>query len=370
MPKFICFAYLYLFKDLRGITRYTIDVCNALSLKGKDVSIVCPYRRRDFIEKFFNQRINIFCVPHYKYRRITTIPGFLWFFLTKKFDEVNISLGFGEAYAAVMAKRLKKDFKYNVLLHMAYEKDYDLFSKLYRRGMGIGLFDKANKIISVSNYVSRSVKDIVDEQKLFVSYNGVNLERFFFSDELRREKRKELNAGKEELLLLTTSALSAQKNIRNIFPAIKALIDEGLKIRYILAGYGSKNDIEYLKACINSFGLEQNITYLGEVKDTVSLYNAADIFVLLSQYEAFGISVIEAAACGLPCITSDESAFPEIVNDSMGFRVQKDDTVQMIKILKMLKDKEKRKSYRIAARERVEKYFNIKKNCSIFLNEN
>lgn len=179
MTDSICFAYLYLFKDLiRGITRYTIDVCNEL---GKNVSIICPYRRGGFIGKFLNQKVNVFSLPHYKYKRITTIPGFLWFFLTKEFQEVYISLGFGEAYAAVMAKRLKKDFRYNVLLHVPYEKDYHLFSKLYKKGMDIGLFDKANRIIAVSNYVCNSVKDLLGEQKLFVSYNGVDLERFFFS---------------------------------------------------------------------------------------------------------------------------------------------------------------------------------------------
>lgn len=107
--------------------------------------------------------------------------------------------------------------------------------------------------------------------------------------------------------------------------------------------------------------MEKNVTYLGEHKDTVPLYNAADIFFLLSQYEAFGISVIEAAACGLPCITSDESAFPEIVNDEIGFRVKKEDTARLIKILKILKDREKRVRFKVTARARVEKYFNIKK---------
>ena len=97
------------------------------------------------------------------------------------------------------------------------------------------------------------------------------------------------------------------------------------------------------------------------------LYSAADIFVLLSQYEAFGISVIEAAACGLPCITSDESAFPEIVNQDIGFRVNKEDTAEMIRIIKMLKDKKGRENFRFTARARVEQHFDVQKNIAVFL---
>ncbi|MGA1789874.1 MAG: glycosyltransferase family 4 protein [bacterium] len=362
----IGFAYVYLFKDLRGITRYTIDICNILSLKSNQVSVICPYRRDRLPRDFLDKDIRLIYIPHYRYKRLTTVPGFLWVFLTKRFHEVNISLGFGEAYAAVIAKRIRKDFRYNVLLHMPYEKDYGLFSKLYERGRRIGLFESADKMIAVSHYVKKSIEGMVDIKRTEVFHNGVDLEQYYFDEGLRKKAREELGIGKEEIVLLTTSAIEERKNIKNIFPVIRTLLDSGLKIRYLIAGYGSTRNLEGLGKEIKHFGLEREVIYLGEKKYPMSLYNAADIFILLSQYEAFGISVIEAAACGLPCITSDESAFPEIVNKDIGFRVGKDDTEGMVEILRALKDKKDREPYRLTARARVDACFNIQKNALLF----
>ena len=315
---------------------------------------------------FLGKGIRLIYIPHYRYKRLTTVPGFLWVFLTKRFHDVNISLGFGEAYAAVIAKRISKDFRYNVLLHMPYEKDYGLFSKLYERGERIGLFESADKLIAVSHYVKKSIEDIVDTKKTEVFHNGVDTERYYFDEGLRKKTRQELGIGEEEIVLLTTSAIEERKNVKNIFPAIRKLSDSGLKIRYLIAGYGSRRNLEGLKRDVEHFGLEREVIYLGEKKYPISLYSAADIFVLLSRYEAFGISVIEAAACGLPCITSDESAFPEIVDKDIGFRVDKDDAEGIAEIIRALKEKKDREPFRLTARARVDKYFNIQKNALLF----
>ena len=366
MTDSVSFAYLYLFKDLRGITRYTIDISNILYLKKKRVFIICPYRRDKLPRTLLNKDIQIIYIPHYQYKRLTTVPGFLWVFLTRKFDAVNLSLGFGEAYAAVLAKKIKRDFHYNVLLHMPYEKNYRLFAKLYERGMRIGLFDKADHLIAVSHYVKNSLKGMIDIEKVKVLHNGVNVEKYYFDKSIRKKTREELDIGKDEIVLLTTSAIEGRKNLKNIFPAIRELVDSGLKVKYLIAGYGSKKNLDEFKHDIKTFGLEKNVIFLGEKRYPMPLYNAADIFVLLSQYEAFGISVIEAAACGLPCITSDESAFPEIVNEDMGFRVNKNDTVRMVEVINSLKNEKNRERYRNTAPARVKEHFNIRKNAVFF----
>lgn len=140
----------------------------------------------------------------------------------------------------MLAKRLKRGFTYNVLLHMAYKRSYPLFSKQYARGCEIGLFDHAHRIIAVSNYVARSVEGFIDARKLAVAHNGVKVERFHFRREFRQRERKRLGIADDELVLLTTSALSVQKNITKIFPALGALIHKGVKLRYLIAGYRNK----------------------------------------------------------------------------------------------------------------------------------
>lgn len=75
--------------------------------------------------------------------------------------------------------------------------------------------------------------------------------------------------------------------------------------RLQIAGTGSEESIQYLKALCKENGVEDSVDFLGFVSDMESLYKKASVFVLSSRYEGFGLVLIEAMSQGCACIACD-----------------------------------------------------------------
>jgi len=128
----------------------------------------------------------------------------------------------------------------------------------------------------------------------------------------------------------------------------------------LLVGDGPlRNDLE---ALARRLGVEDRVVFLGEVKDVIPYYHAADVFVLpsITRSEAFGIVQIEAMACGLPVInTMLDSAVPFVSrNGETGLSVAPKNVEKLASAINLLLDDERlRAQYGRAARRRVEREF-------------
>ncbi|MBO0949261.1 glycosyltransferase family 4 protein [Fibrella forsythiae] len=114
--------------------------------------------------------------------------------------------------------------------------------------------------------------------------------------------------------LLYVGKRDAYKNFPTFLRAIESIIKRD-ELRLICAGGGAFTDEEQL--LIRSFNLEARIAYQ-PINDTKlqSLYTNALAFVFPSLYEGFGIPVLEAFACGCPCVLSNTSSLPEVGGDA------------------------------------------------------
>ena len=119
-----------------------------------------------------------------------------------------------------------------------------------------------------------------------------------------------------------------------------------------------------VKKAVRDFGLEKQVVFTGLVskEELVALYNAAKMYVLPSFYEGFGLSVLEAFACGTPVICSNAACLPEIVGkDEAGetnaflFNPKKVDELAE-KMLELLKDDELAEKLVKRGLERVEDF--------------
>ncbi len=116
--------------------------------------------------------------------------------------------------------------------------------------------------------------------------------------------------------LLFVSTLEPRKNVAGLVRAFAQVAAE-IPHSLVLAGPIGWNAEPILEA-IEDAGLGPRIVRPGYVPDSdLSLfYSAADAFVFPSRYEGFGLSVLEAMACGCPVITSNSSSLPEIAGDA------------------------------------------------------
>ena len=165
--------------------------------------------------------------------------------------------------------------------------------------------------------------------------------------------------------LLTVARLDFHKGIDTVIRALPAIRGAVPGTRYAVAGIGSRRGA--LEALVADLGLGDAVRLLGFVpdQDLPALYNAADVFVLASRrydllVEGFGISCVEASACGLPVIASRSGGIPEAVREGeTGLLVDPEDpSAVAAAAVRLLEDEALRRRLGAAGREAVERYYN------------
>lgn len=136
--------------------------------------------------------------------------------------------------------------------------------------------------------------------------NGVDLDRFRPDPAARARTRAALGVAPAELLVGGVGRLVAEKGIGELVEAAGRL---GSSARFVWAGPADETKPDAVRVGAGP------VRFLGEWRDTASLYNALDVFVLPSYREGFSRSAMEAAACGLPMVLSDIRGCREVGTD-------------------------------------------------------
>lgn len=150
------------------------------------------------------------------------------------------------------------------------------------------------------------------KQKFTLLPNGIDVNRFSYSQRKREIFRKKLNIENDAIVFGIVGRLVSQKNLYfgiQVFFECKRYF---MNARLIIAGDGElKNDLkEYAK----SIGIEKDITWLGNRSDIDVVDSGIDILLMPSIYEGLGLSIIEAQSSGVECFASDK--FPPESNSS------------------------------------------------------
>src|SRR3989475_134725 len=158
-------------------------------------------------------------------------------------------------------------------------------------------------------------------QRLRVVHLGTDPARFHpgvDSPELLRRLELPANGAR---WLLTVARLEPHKGVDTVLRALPAILEREPDVRYAVAGVGSERDqLEKLAA---KMGVGERVRFLGEVseRDLPALYSLAAVYVGASRrterigVEGFGISLVEASACGLPVVAGNAGGVPDAVRD-------------------------------------------------------
>ena len=173
----------------------------------------------------------------------------------------------------------------------------------------------ADRIIAVSNYTAKDVTQHLDIAAASIASipNAVD-SRFQPIPQSAIEFRQQQNLDKQDFCLLNVGSNNSRKNIDTILKAI-ALLKQDLPIHFWKAG-ADFNPAQ--KSFIAERNLSDCVTYLGKPspEQLVQIYNAADALVAPSSYEGFGLTILEAMACGTPVITSNVTSLPEVAGNA------------------------------------------------------
>lgn len=175
----------------------------------------------------------------------------------------------------------------------------------------------ANRIITVSAHTANDVMQLlrIEQERLTVVPNAVESVFRVLAQTDVEAVRQQYQIPQGTTCLLNVGSSHPRKNIETVLRTIAALKSQNVAVHLLKAGAEFSAEQTEL---IQQHDLGSHLTYVGKPdKETlVQLYNAADILIAPSLYEGFGMTVLEAMACGTPVITSNVTSLPEVAGDA------------------------------------------------------
>jgi glycogen(starch) synthase len=198
----------------------------------------------------------------------------------------------------------------------------DKHPQSYIHGVERWMANRADRLITCSHYMRGHVADVygLEEDRVTVIPNGIDPLDLQPVDDLERLRAR--FAAPDERLIVLVGRLVYEKGFQLALEALPGLIERLGDVRFLVAGSGTHE--QELRDQASELGLDPHGTFLGWIGDDVlhSLYRIADLCVVPSLYEPFGLVALEAMASGCPCIVADTGGLREIVpeDDRVGLR--------------------------------------------------
>jgi glycogen(starch) synthase len=228
--------------------------------------------------------------------------------------------------------------------HGRHQGWVDKHPQSYIHGVEQWITNRSERVIACSHYMGEQIADIfgVEEERISVIPNGIDPEDLPVPDapELRRLRREFADPG--EKLVLLIGRLVYEKGFQLALEAMPRLIAAVPNTRFLVAGSGTHES--ELRRQAEDQGLMEHGTFLGWIGDDVlhSLYRIADLTVVPSIYEPFGLVALEAMASGCPCIVADTGGLREVVpHEEAGMRFRARDPEALAEVaIRVLGDNE------------------------------
>jgi glycogen synthase len=216
--------------------------------------------------------------------------------------------------------------------------------------------NRADRVITCSHYMRGHVADVygMEESRVTVIPNGIDPLDLQPVDDL--DKLRAQFAAPGERLVVLVGRLVYEKGFQLALEALPGLVDRLGDVRFLVAGSGTHE--QELRRQAEELGLDAHGTFLGWIGDDVlhSLYRIADLCVVPSIYEPFGLVALEAMASGCPCIVADTGGLREIVpeDERVGLRFNGGDAEHLaVMVERLLTDDALRERLVVEASEHV-----------------
>lgn len=309
-------------------------------------------------------------LPYYFYENFTFSPRFLIELIKElqKFDLIHITgiWNFTFLIGSFISILMKKPYiisPHGVLYKETIKIKSSLNKKIYLQLFGKFFLKKANAIHYTSMDEKVNVENYLElRTKSFIVSNGLDLSDFKELPNKGSFAEKYINL-KNQKYILFLSRLDKKKGLDLLLPAFKELSLKYPDIYLVIVGpdnTGYKKDLDKL---VKYYSLNDKILFTGELKkkEKISAYTDAELLVLPSYSENFGMVVIEAMACGTPVVISNKVGISkEVLDYNAGVITNLDpDNIKNAMILlldnKLLKDTMVSNGYKL-----VEKMYDIK----------
>ncbi len=197
---------------------------------------------------------------------------------------------------------------------------------------------KRDRVVAVGKNVCEALikYESFPRKRIDVIYNGIDLVPF--SGTLRPENRdsirRDLGLSKDAILIVQVARLDPIKDHVTAIRALSELVAMGLDVHLAIVGDGPER--QRIQNEIAVVGVGGRTHMLGLRRDIADLLRSADIALMTSVSEGIPLALIEAMACGLPCVSTDVGGIPEVVSHASGMLCPAKDRERIAKALHQL----------------------------------
>jgi glycosyltransferase involved in cell wall biosynthesis len=231
------------------------------------------------------------------------------------------------------------------------------------------LYLYSQTIISVTVDVTKDIHKFyfIKESKINTIPNGVDLNLFYPSEDLRREVRARYMIREEEKVILFLSRIDKMKGVEIAIKALSIIVNDykKMEIKLLIVGKGSEEYILELKQMVSDLNLSNNVLFIGHVSNdqTPAYYNACDMFIMPTLCnEGCPFVLLECMASGKPAIASEIGGISSIIDNGInGILVPLGDTNSLADMLMKILSNSMAEDMGQKAREKAEAFFSIDK---------
>ena len=332
----------------------------ALAQRGHKVHFITyrrPARLTSFHENVFFHEASAYEYPLFEYPPYDTVltSKIVDVILHEKIDLLHVHYAIPHANVAFLTKRILKS------------KNIDLPTVTTLHGTDITLvgndqsfapvvefcINQSDGVTAVSHQLKEQTLRTFDiTRDIQVIHNFIDFTRFQRSD---KEHFKKAIAPDGEKILLHTSNFRKVKRVQDVIYAFQKVVGE-IPAKLLMIGDGPER--LHMEELCRKLDLCDEIRFLGKQDAVEELLALADLFMLPSEEESFGLAALEAMACHVPVISSNAGGLPEVNVDGVtGFMSDVGDTNAMAtNAIKLLKNPELLESFRQNAYKRAREF--------------
>jgi N-acetyl-alpha-D-glucosaminyl L-malate synthase BshA len=336
------------------------ELAISLSEKGHQVHLIC-YE--------YPVRLKRTPPPNLTFHKVylTTYPLFPYPFYTlalaskiqhvveeHKLDLLHVHYAIPHSAAALLVKLMERTRNFSLITTLHGTDVHLVGIDPSYKGITTLSIKRSDAVTAVSNWLRDiTIREFGARAEIEVIPNFVNPAEFKRGS--FPELRERYSPRKEKIIL----HISNFRGIKRVLDVVKVfkLISERLQSRLLLIGSGPERGVA--EQLTRELHLTEKVNFLGDISYTVPFLSIADLFLLPSEVESFGLAALEAMSCGVPVIGTRGSGLAEVVRDGeCGFLVEVGNIERMASLsLKILEDEELRLNFGRAGRRIAEREF-------------